>query len=122
MFFPSAEFAYNSTVSEDIGISPFEIDLAWKPKTPLYMLYQSSTPFEAVFDFHDRLKAVAQEAQYVNQLTKARQTRKRVFILRSLCIRSEMMFGFHENSFETRTRKCRIQQSCPPECLGLFAS
>ena len=32
---PAAEFAYNSAVSEDLGTSPFELDIGWKPKSAL---------------------------------------------------------------------------------------
>lgn len=30
-----AEFAYNSSVQESIGMTPFELDLGWKPRGPL---------------------------------------------------------------------------------------
>ena len=71
---PSAEFAYNSAVSEDIGLSPFEVNLGWKPKAPLDTLFQSIVPLEALSDFRDRLQAVADDAMYAHQLAKARQT------------------------------------------------
>ena len=35
---PAAEFSYNSSVSEDLGMSPFELDLGWIPKSLLDFL------------------------------------------------------------------------------------
>lgn len=32
---PSTEFAYESAVSDALGMSPFEFDLGWKPYSPL---------------------------------------------------------------------------------------
>lgn len=34
-FFPAAEFAYSSAVSEDLGMTPVEVDLGWRPRGPL---------------------------------------------------------------------------------------
>lgn len=73
LLLPFAEFAYNSAVSEDIGLSPFEVDLGWKPKGPLDTLLRSSTNLESLSDFRDRLKAVMEDAQYAHRLAKAKQ-------------------------------------------------
>lgn len=73
LLLPCAEFAYNSAVSEDLGLSPFEVDLGWKPKGPLDVLFQSVTKLESLSDFRDHLKAVMQDAQYAHQLAKAKQ-------------------------------------------------
>ena len=40
--FPAAEFAYNSAVSEDLGMSPFELDLGWNPKSALELMEGSA--------------------------------------------------------------------------------
>lgn len=31
---PTAEFAYNSAKSEELTVTPFEVDLGWKPRGP----------------------------------------------------------------------------------------
>lgn len=43
LLLPSAECAYNFAVSEDVGLSTFEVDLGWQPKAPLDTLFQAST-------------------------------------------------------------------------------
>ena len=44
---PVAYFAYNSSVSDDLGCSPFEVDLGWNPRSPLNM-FANDTPIESV--------------------------------------------------------------------------
>lgn len=36
-----AEFVYNSAISEDFGMSAFEFDLGWDPRSPLNLLISS---------------------------------------------------------------------------------
>jgi hypothetical protein len=48
---PSAEFAYNFALREDLGVSPFEVDLGWCPRSPLDMLSGSRTSLKSVEDF-----------------------------------------------------------------------
>lgn len=45
---PAAKFAYNSAVTEDIGMTPFEMDLRYLPKSPLDRLYGSTEKNEQV--------------------------------------------------------------------------
>lgn len=59
---PSAEFAHNSAVSEDHGMSLFEVDLGWRPKHPWNVLFQSATTVESMVDFRDRLSVVLGDA------------------------------------------------------------
>jgi hypothetical protein len=55
---PSAEFAYNSALSEDLGVSPFEVDLGWCPRSPLDMLSGSRSSLERVEDFKAALHTI----------------------------------------------------------------
>jgi hypothetical protein len=48
---PSVEFDYNSALSEDLGVSPFEVDLGWCPSFPLDMISGSRSSLESVEDF-----------------------------------------------------------------------
>jgi len=66
---PSAEFAYNSAISADLGSSPFEVDLGYNPSTPLH----KSVPVETVEEFKRRLRETLDDARYSYQVAKARQ-------------------------------------------------
>lgn len=70
---PAAEFAYNSAVSEDLGTSPFEVDLGWRPRDPLSVI-TGTTPVQAVDDFIEGLKGAFEDARYAHTLAKARQS------------------------------------------------
>ena len=70
----SAEFAYNSAVSDDLGLSPFEVDLGWNPKSPLDLISRTDTPNETLNEFKSRLKETLEDAQYSYQLSKASQS------------------------------------------------
>jgi hypothetical protein len=71
---PAAEFAYNSAVTEDLGMSPFELDLGWIPKSPLDFISGSEVPVQSVNEFKERLKNSLEDAQYSYKVSKARQT------------------------------------------------
>jgi len=70
---PAAEFAYNSAVTEDLGMSPFELDLGWIPKSPLDFISGSEIPVQSVHEFKQRLKDSLEDAQYSYKVSKARQ-------------------------------------------------
>lgn len=71
---PSAEFVYNSAVSEDIGLSLFQVDLGWAPKVTVDALFQAAMPVGTLCDFRDRLSSFPSDAHYVHRPGKARQT------------------------------------------------
>ena len=68
---PSAEFAYNSSVFDDLGLSPFELDLGWIPKD---LISGSEIPVQSVNDFKERLKNSLEDAKFSYQVSKARQS------------------------------------------------
>lgn len=70
---PAAEFAYNSSVSEDLGISPFELDLGWIPKSPLDFISGAEIPVQSVEEFKQQLKHSLDDAQFSYKVSKARQ-------------------------------------------------
>ena len=71
---PAAEFAYNSAVSEDMGMSPFEIDLGCNPKSPLDLLAGPEDKNEIVEKFKVNLKTSLEDALYAYKISKAGQT------------------------------------------------
>ena len=73
-FLPAAEFAYNSSETQDLGASPFEIDLGWKPRSPLDLFYTSSTPLETVNEFRTRLRVALEDSRFSHHIAKARNS------------------------------------------------
>ena len=71
---PAAEFAYNSAVTEDLSMSPFEMDLGYLPKSPLDTLYGSTEKNEKIEDFKSQLKESLKNAVYPHRITKAGQS------------------------------------------------
>lgn len=71
---PGAEFAYNSAVSDDLGMTPFEADLGWNPKSPLDLMSSSNHLNETVAEFKERLKETLEDAKFAYQLAKADQS------------------------------------------------
>ena len=51
---PGAEFAYNSAVTEDLGMSPFELDLGWIPKSASDFISGGQVSNQFVADFKSR--------------------------------------------------------------------
>jgi hypothetical protein len=70
---PYAEFAYNSAVSEEMEMSPFEIDLGWVPKSPLELFSASPSRVQGVEDFKTELQDV-HDAQVLCNVARARQS------------------------------------------------
>ena len=70
---PAAEFAYNSSVSDDLGCSTFEVDLGWNPRSPLDM-FAKDTPIESVNELKERLQSGLEDSRFCHQLAKARQS------------------------------------------------
>lgn len=66
LLLPAAEFAYNSSVSEDLGISSFYLDLGWNPKSVLYFIYCSETSFESVYSLKKTLKDSLEDTAFIS--------------------------------------------------------
>ncbi len=60
----SAEFAYNSAISDDFGMSPFEMDLGWNPKSPVEMQARNDCPVETVTEIKSRLNETLSDAKF----------------------------------------------------------
>lgn len=78
---PLAEFVYNSSHHDSIGMSPFELDLGWKPRSPLDMIVNQGgvgqgdgTVGRAVGDeFSSHLKHVMEKATRVMEDSQVKQ-------------------------------------------------
>lgn len=72
---PTAEFAYNSAISEGFGTSPFEVDLGWNPKSTLYLLKTNKVSFiESLAELQKRMYEDLEDARIAHHLVKARQS------------------------------------------------
>ena len=69
----AAEFAYNTAVTEDLGMSPFEIDLGSTPKSPLDMIFGKERPAQNVEEFKEKLKLSFEDTHYCYKISKASQ-------------------------------------------------
>ena len=69
----SAEFAYSSSVSENLGCSPFELDLGWNPKSVLDFISGSEIDVQSVDDLRKQLKFSLEDAQFSHKLVKSKQ-------------------------------------------------
>lgn len=73
MLLPAAEFEYNSTISEDLGMSPFEFELGYNQSTPLDLLYGKYVPVETVEESKTRSKVTFNDERYSYRVSKATQ-------------------------------------------------
>lgn len=70
---PAAEFPYNSAVSADLGVLPFEADLGCSFKPALEFISGSEVPIESVDEMKLKLKSSLEDAQFSYKVCKARQ-------------------------------------------------
>lgn len=68
---PAAPFAYNSAESEDLGMTPFEMDLGWNPNSPFDLIQASSDENETVQEFKTKLKETLNDALYAYKVSKS---------------------------------------------------
>ena len=88
-----AQFAYDSAVSEYLGMAPFEIDLGWNPKSPLDLVWSSSAFSEKVSQFKDRLKIVLSDAKFAYKLAKADQSARSILKYKPYFYKLEISSG-----------------------------
>lgn len=63
---PAAEFAHNSAISVDLGASPFEVDLGWRPRSVIDSLAFDDTTVTSVNQFKACLKEALQDARFAH--------------------------------------------------------
>ena len=71
----AAEFAYNSAVTEDLGMSPIERDLGWNQKSPLELISgaRGEEVNASAEDFSRKLKVSLEDAYFLHKVAKAKQ-------------------------------------------------
>lgn len=68
----AAEFLYNIVMTEDLGISPYELDFAWVPKSQLDFIARTEVADPSVEKFKERLKGSLEDAQFACKVSKAK--------------------------------------------------
>lgn len=68
----AAEFAYNSAKVASTGMTPFEMDLGWNPKSPLDLLSKADSSVEDVNSFRKQLTEAFEHAKFAHRLSRAR--------------------------------------------------
>ncbi len=76
---PGADFAYNSAVSDDLGMVPFEANLGRNRKYPLDLVSTTNVPKETVPEFKEKLKATLDGAKFAYDLANADQSARSSF-------------------------------------------
>lgn len=66
----AAGFAYNSPYIAHLHISPFELSLSWKLKSPLDLICSPNSSVESFNDLRNRLSAASLDARLHNVLRK----------------------------------------------------
>lgn len=65
---PAAEFAYNSAVSEDLAMSPFELDLGWCSKSPPDILTDKNHENESAQEFKQTMKEILNDPMSAQEI------------------------------------------------------
>lgn len=68
----AAEFSYNSPKITSLGMSPFEINIGWNPKSPLDSLTTHNSSSEGVNEFLKHLSAAYESSKFAQQIAAAR--------------------------------------------------
>lgn len=68
----AAEFDYNSSISASTGMTPFETDLGWNPKSPLDCLIGEESTNDIVNSFRQRLSMAYEDATFAQAFAAAR--------------------------------------------------
>lgn len=112
MVLSAADFAYNSAITEDIGVSPFGADPAWRPREPLDILSGHQPLVQAVDDFQSQLRGAFEEKRCIHTKWQRQGTVLKLHIIRrSLLTGKETKFGFHVNCGGTNIHEEDHRQS-----------
>lgn len=69
-----AEFAYNSAQIQHMNISPFALDLRWRPKSPLDLIGHTDSSIGSLYDLSQILSCAGSDATFAHRLAQLRQS------------------------------------------------
>lgn len=71
---PAAEFAYNSADTEDLGMSPFEIDFRRSQKSHVDMFQSQDSKIDSANEFKKRMRELLCDANFTHEISKERKS------------------------------------------------
>lgn len=70
---PSANLGHKCSVSDDIGVSLFEMDVGWRPRFPLSLISGIDIPSQRLDEFLSKFEASFEDTKYPYRALKTRQ-------------------------------------------------
>lgn len=120
-FFVSCdEFSYNSAVSRDLCLLDCEIDLGWKPRSPLDMRDTTPTQMETLSGLRQWLQSVLKSAQYPHEVSMSKPIAKTSGTSRSPPTVLAIVFEYHISCLKIRTVMHSSRQSSRQESMARF--
>ena len=117
---PAAEFAYNSAISEDIGMSPFEMDLGYLPKSFIDSLHGTSEKNDKIADFKLHLKDSLRDAMYAHKIAKASQTARASLKYKSHSYKAGDKLWINKSLFKDAYSKSQVSDKLTSKRFGPF--
>ena len=117
---PAAEFAYNSAITEDLGMSPFEMDLGYLPKSPLDTLHGNIEKNEKIEDFKSHLKESLKDAVYAHRITKASQSARASLKYKPHCYKTGDKLWINKSLFKDAYSKSQVSEKFTSRRFGPF--
>lgn len=116
-----AEFAYNSSNVESMGVTPSEADIGWNPRSPLdIMSKRTDLSNQSVVDMAQRLSESLEDAKFAQRLAQARQSayNAKKYGPPSYKIGDEVFLS--KKLFTTAATKVQPSQKLSVQCYGPF--
>ncbi len=115
-----AEFAYNSAISDDLGMTPFEVHLGWNPKSPLDLVPSTSYPNETDTEFKKRLKYTLEDAMFAYKLAKADQSARSSFKYKPHSYKPGVKLWINKTLFKDAYSKSQVSDKLSAKRFGPF--
>lgn len=119
-FLHSAEFSYNSAISDDLGMTPFEVDLGYNPKSPIDLLKKSDDTVESINEFRNRIKSTFEDAQFCHVLAKARQSANASVKYQTPNYTVGDQVWLKKSLFRDSIARSQVSNKLSPRCYGPF--
>ena len=116
----SAEVAYNSAVIEELGHSPYFLDLGWEPKQPLDLFTSRSSNVSSVQDLRVVLLETLEDAKHAYEVAHSRQAAYNAARTRSIQYSVGDLVLLKKSLFEDYYSRRRPSQKLSAKKFGPF--